>query len=279
MKGYFLDIDLESRRTCEGYFDKYTRKVYWVYSDDLSGVSNSNQMVLNVDYGSITPTRVNAYSAGFPRIVGVNESQPYTAGSSVTNVTANGVQVEVNTDRVDSTVIRRSSSTREAVYLVIDNTDTTISYSLGNFRDGNFQDWSSLGGVDSGAYLVVNSVTGGTGRYDKQVPYLTVFFRSTEDGIDAQGDYVNASSCLLSTRWNWTDSQNANKWTVPRQTYRIRRAYTDQQGSFDDGKALLSTRTKIRGTGRSVAFRFEAEESKDMHIYGWAFNLQRTGQE
>ena len=279
IKDFFLDIPLNDRKTCSGYFDKYTRKVYWVYSSGTLEGTKSSQLLFNIDFNAFTVYDVNTISGSLPQIVDLGESQPYIAGDLQSQVTSGGVDVVSGGELVVSTTTRRTSSTREVVYLAIRGSSPTITYSIGAFTDVSYTDWSSLGGVDSGAFLTSNGFTGGTSRYEKQIPYLTTFFRQTEDAIDDSYNLVNQSSCLVSSRWGWSDSQNSNKWSVPRQAYRIRRPYMGNVGPIDNGETMLVTRNKIRGSGKAIAFHFESEAGKDLHIYGWSFNLNRTDQE
>ena len=50
-------------------------------------------------------------------------------------------------------------------------------------------------------------------------------------------------------------------------------------GNFDDGNAVLRTRNRIRGWGSSVAFKLESEAGKNLHIYGYGFDVEREGVE
>ena len=46
-----------------------------------------------------------------------------------------------------------------------------------------------------------------------------------------------------------------------------------EDGGFDYGHYVITTKSKIRGTGRAVRLRFESEPGKDMHILGWSIEM------
>jgi len=278
IKDYYLNIDIAKRKTCSGYFDKYDRKVYWAYSDNFGEDSYTEQLIYNIDFSSFTKYKINTYENNLPKIVDLGESQPYPSRSVDTIVSVGGETVVVGADIVTSSEVTRLSSSKDVIHLVFTSSAPTIQYGLARFVNNSFEDWDHLGGVDSGAYMTLNPISGGA-RNEKQVPYLTTMFKSTETGVDTNYDLIGQSSCLISSRWGWTDSDNSNKWSTPRQAYRIRRPYFANVGDFDNGESVLITRNKIRGSGKSVSFHLESEAGKDMHIHGWSFDLDRTGQE
>lgn len=275
LKTYFLDIPIEDRKTSSGYFDKYTRKIHWVYTGDLQTGTDSNELIYNVDFGSFTPNKVNIIGNCVPRLIDIVKSQPFSLGTQQVNVTSQGINVLSNGVQVTSPSTTRFSSTTELVYLVVTQISPTLQYSIGRYSDDTFYDFSSLGGIDTPAFLISNYLTGGIGRYNKQTPYLTLFFKQTETEIDFNFNLVGGSSCLLSARWDWTNSSNSNKWGKPRQAYRIRRPFLSGVGPIDNGNQMLRTRNKVRGWGNSLSFNLTSEEGKNLHIFGWGFDLDR----
>ena len=152
----------------------------------------------------------------------------------------------------------------------------TIEYTFGSYSDTGFLDWSSTGTpVDSGVFLETGFANSQLLSKHKDVDYLHAFFEKTETGFDEDFNAIGESSCLVSSKWNWSNSSSSNKWSPPRQAYRHRRPYTplDVNDTFDDGLTLVRSRNKVRGSGDSVAFRFEGESGKDLRITGWSYNM------
>jgi hypothetical protein len=112
-------------------------------------------------------------------------------------------------------------------------------------------------------------------RY-KQIPYLYVHCKRTEDGFttDSEGDFIptNQSSCMVQTMWDWTNSANSNKWGSIFEAYRYKRHYfaSDINDPFDTGYELIVTKNKLRGRGRAISLKFTSSPGKEMHIYGWS---------
>lgn len=161
-----------------------------------------------------------------------------------------------------------SVSAPQTVYCVMVGTEPKLQYGFGKYNATTLtNDWQSAGGVDSPCFLITGSITGGESRVNKGVPYLNTYFKITD------GDEFNGvdSSCLVSAQWNWTTNSVTGKFSSPRQAYRPFRTGL--------GETILHTRNKIRGSGNSVAFKFESEPNKTFQIYGWEFNINANADE
>jgi hypothetical protein len=100
-------------------------------------------------------------------------------------------------------------------------------------------------------------------------------FKRTETGFTNSGGSlvpVGASSCLVQAQWDFANSANSGKWGTPFQTYRLTRAYmpVDVNDTFDYGHAVITTKNRVRGSGRAFSMKLYTEAGKDCHIYGWA---------
>lgn len=112
----------------------------------------------------------------------------------------------------------------------------------------------------------------------KWLPYLFTYLRQTETGVtttDGGITYipVNTSSCLLTVKWNWTNSAVANRWTSPIQIYVTSQSpFIDATApTFSNGQTVVQRKNKIRGNGKALCFRFENSTiGKDMDVIGYA---------
>jgi hypothetical protein len=155
----------------------------------------------------------------------------------------------------------------------------TVNYSftVGNFDNINYVDWETFNGagytynsfVETGYEILEDAVR------NKGIMYLQPFFRQTEENFIADGDDYTVdkpSSCYLTTKWDWSNTSASNKWSTRTQVYRLTRVPFPNPAdlTLNTGFSIVSTRNKIRGTGRAIQFRFECDEAgKNFDLLGW----------
>jgi len=278
IESFYGDIEEDLKRSCVGLFDSYDQKIRWVYSSPSSSATSSKELVFDTRFKAMLPMETPVDTGGLPIVVGAGEGQPYNLTSFQADVTVNGEVVTVNGEPVTVEVAKRSTGFKQSMYLVLTQYSPTLKYTFGRYDSTSYYDWVD---IDYSAYLVSGGLTGGEARYKKQTPYLNTFFKKTEVGFESDLTPIGASSCLLSSQWNWTSGSQSGKWSTPRQAYRIGRLYfpEDSSDTYDSGDTVISTRNKIRGTGHAVSFRFESEGGKDMYIHGWSFDLMAATKE
>ncbi len=259
------DIPATERQSCVGYYDSLHNSVRWVYGF-LGETELSKELVLNVKFNAFTLNSVANLSTGVG-ILSISGGQRVTVGSEVP-ITSEGVVVTSDAEDVYISLSDLQRDPSESFYCVMIAASPTIHYTFGGYRrDDTMYDWDSLSPVDSPAYLLTGSATGGDARVRKNVPYLSVHLKVVGDGSEEALE----SSCMLSSQWNWTTTSAQGKFSPPRQAYRPSRV--------DEGSFMAQTRNKIRGSGRSVAFKFASEPGKTMHIFGWEFDMEATTDE
>lgn len=143
-----------------------------------------------------------------------------------------------------------------------------------NTRDTStkFIDWYSQGYttekeafVTTGYHMADN----GPAR-QKSGTYLTTFAKRTETALDENGDPINPSQINMQVRWDFTDNESTNKWTTTVNVYRPPRVFIGNPGdTYDDGYPLVVSKTKIRGRGKALQFRYSSESGYDMKLVGW----------
>lgn len=254
---YYDEISQTHKATSIGYYDSKDLIIRWVWG---FGEDSAEELVLNLKYNAFTKNSV-VLPEGVSGITSVHGgavpegalSIPVTSGGST--VTSGGEDVEVLAETVARGISR-------LYYCVILNSSEVLSYTFGQHNQSDISyDWVRYGeSTDSPAFLLTGSITGGDARLKKDVPYLGVYLK---EGLEDP-----TPSCVLTARWDWSHTYENGRWSSPRQIYRPK--------SRQEEGGLLATRNKIRGSGRSVAFRFDAEAGRPMHIYGWEFNLEAT---
>lgn len=260
IKSLYADISTVYRATCSGYFDPTDLTVRWIFGTLVDGYTEVSELVFSLKYKAFTKN-VIPLEEGVAGPITVGGGQ-YLLTENTLPVTVSGVTVTVGGVEV---FIQSSDYVRDvdrSLYCILVADDPIVTYTFGGYLETGVEDWQQFGpGIDSPAFITTGSLTAGDGRLRKDVPYVTVYMQQTEEA-DQTG---LESSCYLNAQWNWTTDYGAGKWSNARQVYRRSR--------FDSGDKLVVTRNKIRGHGRSVALNFASEEGKDMHIYGWDFNI------
>jgi hypothetical protein len=100
--------------------------------------------------------------------------------------------------------------------------------------------------------------------------YLTTFAKRTETALDENGDPINPSKINMEVRWDFTDNESANKWSTAVNVYRPPRMYIGNPGdTYDDGYPLVISKSKIRGRGKALQFKYSSEPGYDMKLVGW----------
>ncbi|NOQ73241.1 MAG: hypothetical protein GQ574_14635 [Crocinitomix sp.] len=272
---FYNEIPVEQKKQVAGAFDSYEQKIRWIYGGPLNVSGPSKELVFDTLLQAFSVNDVAVTSGTDHRIVGIFEGQPYKTTERTLDVTEDGTVVTASGVDVTVTSLVRADSTKELLYMVVTTLNGSIKYSIGAFTDNTFVDWGGITSTNYESYLVTGFLTAQESRRRKQVPYITTYLKKTEDGFS--GDYVpdSQSSCMVSTRWDWTNSANSNKWSTPFEAYRHKRNYmpTSLADTFDDGNSMVVTKNKVRGRGRSVAMKFASSQGKDMYIYGWSEDL------
>lgn len=149
--------------------------------------------------------------------------------------------------------------------------------SLAEYRDYTFMDWVSVDnvGLDFSSYLVTGYNLAGDMARKKQVIYLQVFCKRTEENYTTVGGSVvlaNQSSCYVQSQWNWCEDATQGKWGTPFQAYRL---FLPQPTSpadgdtFDYGPVVITTKNKLRGRGDALSLYIYSEAGKDLKLLGW----------
>lgn len=236
---HYEAIDPEEKRGATGYYDADAPAVRWVYGHGLTPLAATSELIFDLKYKAFTKNRILSVTDIFG---------PLSAVGGLNRVKPN------------FSILKPKSN----FFVILASVDPTLTYTFGGYKEGNILDWVSgiELGIDSEAYLIAGSQNKGSARLRKDVPYLTTFF--------ARGDET-INSCFVNAQWDWTSSDLSNRWTEPRQAYRLLRS--------DTGRTMVVTKNKIRGGGKAVAFKFASEHGKTFQLYGWEFNLEATTEE
>ena len=287
----YESIPIADKQKSKGTFDSFERKVRWVYYNRLSDDTETNEIVLDVNLKAYYLNAIKQFpGTALPRLLTPFKVNPYTITETTTPIVVATVQVQANSVDVVQTIDNvLGNAIKEIGYLVVTQIDPVVKYSFAFYRNSSFREWFSIDdvGVDAAAYMITGYVAPGPNGKDfqryKQVPYLFVHCNRTETGFeeDINGDLqpLNASSCLVQARWEWSDSDNSGRWGNQFQAYRYKRLYfpADANDPYDTGFATIVTKNKLRGKGKVLSLRFDTEPYKDLHLYGWSMIMSING--
>jgi len=181
--------------------------------------------------------------------------------------------------------------------------DSFSRYSIVEFNKA--RDFSDLGESEEESYLISafnTMLDPGTNKNARQV---ILHFLRTEEYFEVADDdslqVVNPSACKTRVAWNWVTSVDSKKWGREFQGYRYRQLFiptipsgtwilfdglwTDdnvweddavwvdvpvQEDNFNTAQDVITTKTKLRGTGRSLSMQFRSEPGYNMILLGWS---------
>lgn len=283
---FYQQISATDRFNAFGEFDRYDRKVRWLYPDELEGDTTTRELIYDLNLSAFyTNTIYTPLTTALPLPFSIIRVPAYRRGVVTDLVVDNADElVTANGENVTVTRVLRSSGVKEIKYATVTSLDP-IRFTFALYQDKDFRDWpdeqnpsTSEYGADAYAYTITGYITGGTPSVKKTVPRIITHMKGTEDGWEVTGGEllpVNASSCLMSAQWDWTNDARANRWSTPRQIYRYRRTYIpeDVDDTFVHGTDNVVTKHKLRGYGRSLALKFETEEGKDCWLLGWGLEV------
>jgi len=279
---FYTAIPSVGRSNAVGRYDSDSRKISWLYNDSASydGVNQVNkynkELILDTVLGSFyiyDIATTDSYVAGYLPTGGFNILQ------NIQNIVTSAGNVQASTvDVITSRNIRSVGKSRTKYISIKPSTTVTFTFSL--YTAVDFTDWTNSDGTgtDATAHMITGYELFKDSMRRKNIPYLVMHFKRTEDGVIAVGpdlDFSNKSGCLIQTQWDFADSTASGKFGTPFQAYRLPRLFTPTiaASTLDLGFSVISTKNKLRGSGRSFSMRLNTEAGKDCHVYGWGINV------
>lgn len=284
IQSYYFDIPPLDRKNVKSFYDQEKKEIRWIYgfNKEVNGTSTVKELVLHTTLGSFSTFKFFNDSLSSVEIIGYAAKITSIETSTVFNIVAGVDTVVVGTDNVTLTEIEAIPTSSPLKYLVLKKTGSAITFSFAELNNTEFVDWESVDniGVDAKAFILTGTITAGDSAVNKFTPYLVVHFQRTESGVvEVGGELIpnKQSGCLIRSQWDWSDSTVSGKWSNLFQAYRYRRPLfiTGINDTYDNGFEVVSSKNKLRGSGKALSIYFETEPKKDCIILGW--NLSITG--
>ena len=267
-------ISADAKPFVKGIFDPSTNTVHWLFKEGPLVHQNYYNRILNFDL-TLQAFYPWTFSGTGAYIIGAFLAPNLSLAVSSEAVVENNVPVA---DGANEVVANLFIEEYRPTFLKFVCAVGGNSLTIGQISNGEFVDWELYNGtgytynsfIESGYELL------GDAMRKKQAPYVYTYLRRTETTYVLSGtDYTvdRPSSCKMQVKWDWSNSQISNKWSSQYEVYRHTRFpnFTEEDLTFDSGYPIVVTRHKVRGSGRSIQFRFEgSERGKDFDLLGWA---------
>jgi hypothetical protein len=276
---FYESISNTAKEKAIGVYDSVGKKIRWVYHEGTRFTSSSEtkELVLDLTINAFYVNRIMNLPDNSAEAISAFRSTPFQSGTGNTLVLADEEEVFAGVDQIVVPSSGREAGLQTTRYLCVVLVAGVPKYTFGYYNNPYFKDWEQVDniGVDAKAYLVTGDYTADDSSIHKQVPYLTIHFRRTESGVDAELNPLSPSGCYIRTMWDWANGYQSNKWSPLVQAYRYRKQYTPSgpDDDYDTGFEIVTSRNKMRGRGKAFSLYFESEPNKDCRIVGWSLAL------
>lgn len=263
IQSFWDSIDTTAKERVVASYDRVNKQIFWLYPENDEGTLNKRTriIVLDIPLQAFYPWKLGdsaTYAMGlfFFDAYGSEEFEDTVVdelGDDVLDGSSNTVWV-TGFDRI------RGASTQLGVLTYSSGFLTVSAFSSKTFLDWTTESYDSFveAGYDFGGDLLLK----------KSAPYVTVYLRSTEEGYTYALEPINPSGLFLEAYWDFKDYSSTRQ-----QAYLPKPAPVANASDLSDtgqNKSVVTTRLKVRGSGRSVRLRFEAEEGKNFILLGYS---------
>lgn len=275
IQSFYDAISPGIKNFAKGFYDTSNRKVFWAYGDgsSIDGEYN-NFLIFDEQQASFTPWTISDAEGTTPKVIGFTLRDGVTKSGSyvfVVNTTGDYV-VDSNGDYV--TVYREVNTLSEAE-LVLVCKDTSNKIAFATFSDGTYLDWGS---ATYSSYIETPYDFQGDLTIKKQAEYCTIYSVVTETGFELDENsnlaFANPSGGKFSCYWDFRTDASMTDQVF----YRLKR-YPVPEGAGDVTMptTITSSRMRLKGRGRVVRLRFDAESGKQMWLVGYELMGLRNG--
>ncbi len=258
IQSFYGEIPDAQKRLARGVYDRIGKKALWLYTQTpkASDYYFDRELVFDVLKTSFTKRTL------YPKNI--------TTGPFITSAVSSLKRL------VPSTAEQKTHSSM--YYWTAHTVGTDENFRGASYRDTTFIDFPAIsGGTDAEAHILTGYLTGGDSSRDKCLPYLSVKSKRTETGWSEDGvgavTLIGESSCKMQVQWEWTNDPLSGKWATEVEVYRLPRFFALDNShifSFD----VITTRNKVRGSGKALSVKFSSSPGKDMYLYGWGMEVE-----
>ena len=282
IKTFYQNIPTVNKLHVQGKYNDSDKIIHWAYYSGDIGEGNENRfrknriLALNLQLGAFY-TYTFADNAGV-YITAFAVTRETVESTSTFDVVVNTDNVQVSTDDVVANLPIVQGARKQFKYLCFYPSNLFFyNETWADLLGTGFKDWFTYNntGTAVDSYVITGYNVGGNGpARNKTASYVHMFMKRTETGFDENTGPINPSSILMQTRWDFTDNSNPGKWSGNVQVYRQPRPFfVNPFAQFDDGYPLVISKNKVRGRGKALQIKLQAEGDNDMQITGWSIGF------
>lgn len=239
---FYDDIPQQSKADAKGAFNNQTNLIYWLYSSDSLNTKDYDR-ILVLDAVSLA-FYVYSLPSPTPSIKGLVALRSSGAQYGDSNVVVEDDDPVVTTTG-DQVIIQEYLGlfSTNTVFKFVTVADGDLTFS--EIDQDQMLDW---GVKDYETYFISGYRIRGEVLRSSQTNYLTVIM-----------DTIPDSSCMVQGIWDYANHPDTGRFTNPQQGYSSWPNYDYQM-----------TRLKMRGTGKTLQFKFTGQSGRPMSVIGWA---------
>lgn len=261
---FFKNLKPVSVANCVAKLNSIKNEIHFMYPTNDEAPKELNAVLkYNIITGSWTPRDVPLTELSSPFIVDAVEIRNPINTKPRAIVESEGETVYVGNDVVE---IKKKDEDYigfdSLSYLTVDGNSMRVTFS--NCTNIEHKDWTvgdvKGNGYNYTSYLVTHPIVLQNIYMNKQSPYITTTYKRSEEGALFQ------SGCFMSARWNWAFASASYDWDSKQQTYRLPVDQMYRPKEYDEYREFVLTKTRIRGSGKSLQLKFENDGSKDFRL-------------
>ena len=265
VQSFWDSLDTNAKTQVAATYDRVNKQIFWLYPENSETKLNRRNrvLILDIPLQAFYPWELS-YTTMYP--MGLFFFDSYGSESFADEVLDSLGDAVTDSTLATVTVTRynllSSANTRLGVVTFKDDAMTISLFSSKTFLDFVTEDYDCYveAGYDFGGDLLLK----------KSVPYITTYCRVTEEGFTSAPNYdvINPSGLFLEAYWDFKDYSSTRQ-----QIYRPKPTpVVDTTNISDNGqnKSVVTSRLKVRGSGRSLRLRFVAEEGKNFVLLGYS---------
>lgn len=261
---FFKNLKPVSINNCIAKLNSIKNEIHFMYPTNEEAPKELNAVLkYNVVTNTWTPRDVPLTELSSPFIVDAVEIRNPIDTQPRAIVESEGDTVYVGNDVVE---IKKKDEDYigfdSLSYLVVDGNSMRVTFA--NCTNIEHKDWTvgdvKGNGYNYTSYLVTHPIVFQDIYTNKQAPYITTTYKRSEEGA------LFKSGCFMSARWNWAFASAAYDWDSKQQTYRLPVDQVYRPKEFDEYREFVLTKTRIRGSGKSLQLKFENDGSKDFRL-------------
>jgi len=269
---FYNAIEAGAKLNVISAYDSINKQVFWLYAsaDEPLDYKYNEILILDIVLQAFVPWSISDATAGTSYIVGTAFFSGVGHGQVEHKVVdSDGRQVvdSLGNEVVATFADTSSSGDSEIKFLVRDGATGKVTFAT--FSGTAFLDWNTTNYTsfaESGYDFL------GDMSVRKTIPYINVYMKVTESGWAGNevDGYVptREGSLKMSAYWDFKTTTSS----VAQQVYRLKYppvVDTSNLTAFNYPHTVISTKSKLRGSGRSVRLRFESEQGKDFNLLGY----------